>query len=51
MQAERQQRWLLVWLLTGVILFCVAAYPLAVAFAHALDEAEKPPLLFRQSGR
>lgn len=51
MKSQRQHRWLLLWLLTGIVLLCGAIYPVAIAVAHAMDEAEKPPLLYDQSRR
>jgi hypothetical protein len=51
LQLERQRRWLLLWLLTGIVLLCGAIYPVAIALAHALDEAEKPPLLYDRTRR
>jgi hypothetical protein len=47
----RQRRWLLSWLLTGVILLCILIYPAARFVAHFYDEAEKQPLVTNPTDR
>ncbi|MBV8808211.1 MAG: hypothetical protein JO033_06010 [Acidobacteriaceae bacterium] len=51
MASERQQRRLLFWLLGGILLLGAAIYPVAIEIAHAMDEAEKPPLLYKPNVR
>jgi len=48
---ERQQRRPLFWLLTVVMLLCIAVYPLAMLVAHYLDEAEEQPLVVHHTAR
>lgn len=38
---ERQHRWLLFWLITGIILLCILLYPAGLFVAHYYDDLER----------